>query len=70
MPATSAARAMNPRCLLRARPVPPACQAVEMLQADPGQVGSLRVRKDLLTRLDFNHAIALSYPQIIPGLSF
>ena len=43
--------------------VPSACQAVEMLQADPGQVGSLRVRKDLLTRLDFNHAIALSYPQ-------
>ena len=43
--------------------VPSACQAVEMLQADPGQVGSLRVRKDLVTRLDFNHAIALSYPQ-------
>jgi hypothetical protein len=41
-----------------------------MLQTDPGQVGSLRVRKDLLTRLDFNRAIALSYPQIIPGLSF
>jgi hypothetical protein len=36
---------------------------VEMLQADPGQVGGFRVRKDLLTRLDFNHAIALSYPQ-------
>src|SRR3989442_13364120 len=32
--------------------VPSACQAVEMLQADPGQVGSLRVHKDLLTRLD------------------
>ncbi len=54
-----------PRCLICAcdkAEVPPARQTVEMLQADPGQGGSLRVRKDLLARLDLDHAFA---PQII-----
>ncbi len=40
----------------------PVCQTVEMLQADPGQGGNLRVRKDLLARLDLDHAFALNHP--------
>src|SRR6266852_1945181 len=54
-----------PRCLIRAcdkAEVPPARQTVEMLQADPRQRGNLRVRKDLLARLDLDHAFALNLP--------
>ena len=54
-----------PRCLIRANDkaeVPPARQTVEMLQANPRQGGSLRVRKDLLAWLDLDHAFALNHP--------
>src|SRR5712692_207516 len=53
------------RCLIHAcdkAEVPPARQTVEMLQADPRQGGNLRVRKDLLARLDLDHAFALNLP--------
>jgi|SRR6266849_6634786 hypothetical protein len=33
-----------------------------MLQADARQAGNLRVRKDLLTRFDLNHAFTLDAP--------
>src|SRR5258708_38072786 len=36
-----------------------------MLQADPRQNGNLRVRKDLLARLDLDHAFALNHPSNI-----
>src|SRR6267378_7400231 len=52
-----------PRRLIRAcdkAEVPPTRQTVEMLQADPRQSGSLRVRKDLLACLDLDHAFGLN----------
>ena len=42
--------------------VPGARQSVEMLEADAGQVGGLRVREDLLTGLDLDHGLAFSRP--------
>src|SRR5713226_8879161 len=53
-----------PRSLVRAcdkAEVPAAGQTAEMLQADPGQGGNLRVCKDLLARLDLDHAFALHH---------
>ena len=62
-----------PRWLIRAcdkAEVPAARQTVEMLHADARQAGNLRVRKDLLARLDLDHAFALIFPLFIPGLPF
>jgi hypothetical protein len=44
--------------------VPGARQIVEMLEADARQVGSLRVREDLLTGLDLDHGLAFSRSSI------
>jgi hypothetical protein len=54
-----------PRCLIRAcdkAEVPAARQTVEMLRANPRQGGNLRVHKDLLARLDLDHAFTLNLP--------
>src|SRR3989449_1517681 len=54
-----------PPCLIREcdkAEVPAARQTAEMLQADPRQRGNLSVRKDLLARLDLDHAFALNLP--------
>ncbi len=62
-----------PRCLIRAcdkAEAPAARQAVEMLHADARQAGNLRVRKDLMAGLDLDHAFALIFPLMIPGLPF